>query len=138
MLVTNGLGILVFAFGSVFVALRDDLTGSAVLTGLALLSAYALFGYYRAVRIRSDDEGIIMQERSVVAPFSKPSVEKIPFKAIRRFEIEQGPRSDLGPQVEGETVAVLITDAGEKRIYSRWLTDAARRELYDLLRSKVP
>lgn len=136
MLLTRALAILVFLGGAVFVYARGDLTGSLVLFALGLVSTYWLLGYRNTLRVSSDKDGLYLRERSVLNPFGKPGLLSIPFDTIESFDIEHGPRSIYGPEVDGETVIVLKTTEGEYRIFGRWLKHPAYRELCDLLRSK--
>ena len=133
-----GFGMLVFFGGSALLHRRGDSTGALGLFTVGLLSTYLLLGYRNKLRISTDGEGLYILDRSVLLPLATPEAQKVPFDDIQAFKIERGPRSNYGPQVHGETVAVLTTTAGEIRIFSRWLTHAAYRELCDLIRSKIP
>ena len=133
-----GLGMLLFVGGSVYLYGRGDLTGAMFLFALGLLSTYLLLGYRNKFQVFTDDEALYIRERSVLLPLVKAEIRRIPFGEIETFKIEHGPKSNYGPEVYGETVAILTTTEGESRIISRWLTHEAYRELLDLIRSKSP
>ena len=129
---------MVFVGGSVFLYGRGDLTGALFLFTLGLLSTYLLLGYRNNFQVFTDDEALYIRERSVLLPLVKAETRRIPFGEIETFKVEHGPKSNYGPEVYGETVAILTTTEGENRIFSRWLTHEAYRELLDLIRSKSP
>jgi hypothetical protein len=134
----NGSGMLVFYGGAVFLYGRGDSTNAFFLFTLGLLCTYLLLGYRNKFMVFTDDAALYLRERSVLLPFVKAETRRIPFGEIETFRFERGPSSNYGPEVYGETVAVLTTAEGEERIFSRWLTHNAYRELLDLMRSKFP
>ena len=133
-----GLGMLISLGGAVFLYEREDLTGALFLFTFGLLCTYLLLGCRNKLRVFTDDAALYLRERSVLLPFVKAETRRIPFGEIETFRVENGPESNYGPEVYGETVAVLTTAEGEERIFSRWLTHEAYRELLDLMRSKFP
>lgn len=128
---------MVFGIIMLIVARVQDATLFAFLSAALGFFAYLHLGEARKRRYLKTEDGLLIVRRSMWAPFSKGQIELVPYGSMAGLRIEDGPRSQYGPQVLGQTVLVLTTDSGDIRIFSRWLSKEACRQLLSDLNAVV-